>query len=302
MRGADLDAQDVKGYSALHYAVESTSVKMVRQLVECSENVNIQNGDGNTPLHLVVNSNNCEIFKELSRNRDLDTSIINNNNVDPLTLAVMTNQLRIMSLLLNFNQAYDKQDVQGKTPLHWACMVEGPCVINRLIDRSKENIQDIYGDTPLSLAIKVNNERAVDLLLNTRHFDPSTRDSNGNSTLHMVCHLPNPHIIQLVIEGTVAVNSRNAFGETPLHHACSSNNVFAVEELKKLYVDRNAQDSKQQTPLIVAACNNGTAVAKSLFYNNDFAISDKSVDGATEISNNKMQIDIRSSVFLDAAD
>jgi hypothetical protein len=35
MRGADLDAKDVKGYAALHYAVESTSVKMVRQLVEC---------------------------------------------------------------------------------------------------------------------------------------------------------------------------------------------------------------------------------------------------------------------------
>ena len=29
MIGADLDAQDVRGYAALHYAVESTSVKMV---------------------------------------------------------------------------------------------------------------------------------------------------------------------------------------------------------------------------------------------------------------------------------
>jgi ankyrin repeat protein len=160
MRGADLDAQDVKGYAALHYAVESTSVKMVRQLVECGANVNIQNGDGNTPLHLNVNSNNCEMFKVLSRNTALDTSIINNNNVDPLTLAVMTNKLRIMSLqfnnYVNFNPAYDKQDVQGKTPLHWACMVAGPCVIYRLIDRSTENIQDMYGDTPLTLAIKLN--------------------------------------------------------------------------------------------------------------------------------------------------
>jgi ankyrin repeat protein len=147
MRGADLDAHDEKGYTALHYAVESNSVKMVRHLVECGATVNIQNGDGNTPLHLVVNSNNCEMFKELSRSRALDTSIINNNNVDPLTLAVMTNQLRIMSLLLHFNQAYNKQDVQGKMPL-----------------------QDIYGDTPLSLAIKLNNERAVDLLGNTSSF------------------------------------------------------------------------------------------------------------------------------------
>ena len=188
MRGADLDAQDVRGYAALHYAVESTSVKMVRQLVMCGANVNIQNNDGNTPLHIVVNTNNSEIFKELSRNSTLDTSITNNDNVDPLTLSVMTNQLRMMSMLLNFKPAYDKQDIQGKTPLHWACMVAGPCVINRLIDKSKENIQDVYGDTPLSLAIKMNNERAVDLLWNTRHFDHAQRDYQGNSTLHMVCH------------------------------------------------------------------------------------------------------------------
>ena len=111
MRGADLAARDERGYAALHYAVESTSVKMVRQLVECGANVNIQTSDGNTPMHLVVNSNNVEMCKELSRSRALDTSIVNNHNVDPLTLAVMSNQIRIMSLLLNVNKASNRQDV-----------------------------------------------------------------------------------------------------------------------------------------------------------------------------------------------
>ena len=113
MRGAILDAQDEKGYAALHYDVESNSVKMVRQLVECGANLNIQTSDGNTPMHLVVNSNNVEMCKELSRSRALDTSIVNTKNVNPLTLAVMSNQVRIMSLLLNINKAYNKQDVQG---------------------------------------------------------------------------------------------------------------------------------------------------------------------------------------------
>ena len=174
----------------------------------------------------------------------------------------MTNQLRIMSLLLNFKPAYDKQDIQRKTPLHWACIVAGPCVINRLIDRSKEGIQDVDGDNPLSLAIKVNNERAVDLLWNTRHFDHAKRDYQGNSTLHMVCHHQNISLIQLIIENTANVNITNALGETPLPRACSKNNVFAVEELQRCYVDRNAKDARQQTPLIVAACNNSTAAAK----------------------------------------
>ena len=118
----------------------------------------------------------------------------------------------------------------------------------------------------------------------TQHYVLATltRDSNGNSTIHMVCHHPNKHMIQLIIEKTIDVNTPNAFGETPLHHACSANNVVAVKELRKYYVDRNARDSKQQTPLIVAACNNGIAVAKSLFYNDDLATPFKSTDGEEE--------------------
>jgi ankyrin repeat protein len=181
-------------------------------------------------------------------------------------------------------------------------MVAGPCVIHRLIDKSAENIQDMYSDTPLSLAIKVNNERAVDLLWNTRHFDLSTRDHQGNSTLHMVCHHHNVPLIQLIIEQTVDENTTNAFGETPLHHACSANNVFAVDELKKFYVDRNARDLRQQTPLIVAACNGCTAVAKSLFLADDFDMINKSAVGADNVSHKVEPADIRSLVFLDAAD
>jgi ankyrin repeat protein len=144
----------------------------------------------------------------------------------------------------------------------------------------------------------------VDLLWNTRHFALSTRDYQGNSTLHMVCHHQNRPIplIQLIFENAVDVNKTNAFGERPLHHACSANFVFAVEELKKFYVDRNARDAKQQTPLIVAACNNGTAVTKLLFSDNDFATVNKSTEGAEKVSRNEEPIDIRNSVFLDAAD
>ena len=43
--------------------VESNSVKMVRQLVECGANVNNPTSGSNTPMHLVMNSNNGEMCK-----------------------------------------------------------------------------------------------------------------------------------------------------------------------------------------------------------------------------------------------
>jgi hypothetical protein len=54
--------------------------------------------------------------------------------------------------------------------------------------------------------------------------------------------------------------------------------------------------------LIVAACNNGTAVAKSLFYNDDFATLFKTTDGDEEASKIDKSVDIRRTVFVDAAD
>ena len=263
-RGADVNAQDERGYTAIHYAIEANSVKMVRQLVQHGANVNVQNSDGNTPMHLIVNTNNVELGRELAKSKHLDTSIVNNNNVDPLTLSVISNQVRIMSLLLNISKAYNKQDIQGKTPLHWACMMAGPCIIHKLLDKTEENIKDVFGDTPLSVAVKINNERAVDMLWNTRHFDAATRDSQGNSTLHMACHHDNRALIKLIINLTSDVDTPNSFGETPLHHACSTNNVTAIQELKLENANRNAWDNKHQTPLIVAAINNNTAAARAV--------------------------------------
>jgi ankyrin repeat protein len=98
------------------------------------------------------------------------------------------------------------------------------------------------------------------------------------------------------------MNITNALGETPLHHACSKNNVFAVEGLQKYYVDRNARDDRQQTPLIVAACNNSTEAAKLLFSDDNFFTVNKATEGAEKESCSNEPIDIRSTVFLDAAD
>jgi ankyrin repeat protein len=118
----------------------------------------------------------------------------------------------------------------------------------------------------------------------------------------MVCHHKNISLIQLIIENTANMNITNALGETPLHHACSKNNVFAFEELQKYYVDRNARDDRQQTPLIVAACNNSTEAAKLLFSDNNFFNINKATEGTEKKSCSNEPIDIRSTVFLDAAD
>jgi ankyrin repeat protein len=109
MRGADLDAQDVRGYAALHYAVESTSLKMLRQLVECGANVNIRNGDGNTPLHLFV----IQLIIENTAN----VNITNAFGETPLHHGCSKNNVFAVEELQKYYVDRNAKDARQQTPL-----------------------------------------------------------------------------------------------------------------------------------------------------------------------------------------
>jgi Ankyrin repeats (many copies) len=82
----------------------------------------------------------------------------------------------------------------------------------------------------LTVAIKYNNERTVDMLWHSIHLDPTTRDNHENTALHMACRHDNSPLLELIIARTRDINARNMFHETPLHHACA----FKIQNVIKL--------------------------------------------------------------------
>jgi ankyrin repeat protein len=53
--GADINAQDSIGYTALHYAVDSEYPDVCQFLIEKGARLNIRSEEGFTPLHLAAN-------------------------------------------------------------------------------------------------------------------------------------------------------------------------------------------------------------------------------------------------------
>ena len=49
----EVDAKTEKGYTALHGGVLSGNLKIVEKLVKHGANVNAQDNDGDTPMHLL---------------------------------------------------------------------------------------------------------------------------------------------------------------------------------------------------------------------------------------------------------
>ena len=60
---ADLNIQDNEGNTPLHYAVENNAVDTLSCLLKAGANTSILNNDQNGPIHLAVQLNRIEILE-----------------------------------------------------------------------------------------------------------------------------------------------------------------------------------------------------------------------------------------------
>ncbi|KAI3331552.1 ankyrin [Xylariaceae sp. AK1471] len=100
----------------------------------------------------------------------------------PLHLAVVLgNRDSTIELLLSRGSDSRKQDLMGRTPLHYA--VQGHCfgIVEQLVSLTGDcNILDRYGDSPLDTAVLCSSSKIVSLLLSAG-IEPGKRRCYGSS-------------------------------------------------------------------------------------------------------------------------
>lgn len=127
---AVINSQDEYGFSALHNVMSEEQFEIVAYLIKNGANVNIQNDQGISPLHLAGYPKNVE-------------------------------------LLLNAGAEIDIIDFQGNTPLHIIASEtdEYIDVVEYLISRNaNRNLKNKAGQTPLNIAIEAGNEAMINVL------------------------------------------------------------------------------------------------------------------------------------------
>ena len=83
----DVEAKDIHGQAALHYAAKNDNVEMIMRLAGKMTNKNIQDEDGNTPLHIAAKEFNLAAIKQLTKHLDGDLAPKNLEGKTPLDLA-----------------------------------------------------------------------------------------------------------------------------------------------------------------------------------------------------------------------
>ena len=130
----DVDATQVDGATALHWAVYRDDLEIVDMLLGAQAKVNIANRDGVTPLSMACLYGNVSIVKRLL-SAGANAKELGLNGETTLMLAARNGNPEVIKLLLNSGVNVNaKEPKRGTTALMWAVEQRHPAAVKVLLD------------------------------------------------------------------------------------------------------------------------------------------------------------------------
>ena len=144
-----------------------------------------------------------------------------------------------------------------------------------LTNPSLINAIDNNGETLLSYALKKNNYKTFDLLLNSPFLYLNFQDRDGNSYLHLSVKNQNEKIIKNLIEKGINLNLQNKLGNTALHIAyeIGNNNIIkfliehGINRIIKNKENKKAEEIKSLTMNKNQSVHNYNSICKTMINN-----------------------------------
>jgi len=172
-RGADINLQDGETRrTPLQAAIAAGNTYAFNRLLQLGADVEAQDLDGNRALHFAVEAENPEFMTHLLATNGIEIHPINNNGHTPLHVAAEGNENAVRLLLLeegiNVNAEtpdgmVELEVLAGTTPLHLAAENNHRNIVFRLLRAGgNPHARDCYNDTPAELAREWNHLELAD--------------------------------------------------------------------------------------------------------------------------------------------
>jgi uncharacterized protein len=162
----DLNAQDVDGSTALHWASRKDDLETAAALIKGGANVKAANRYGVTPLSLAcINGNAAMIELLLKAGADANTTLPEGETV--LMTAARTGKVDAVKSLLSHGADINfKETRRGQTALMWAAAEGNTDVVAELVERGADtHAKTKAGFTPFLFAVREGRIGAVQAML-----------------------------------------------------------------------------------------------------------------------------------------
>ena len=205
--GADLNKGGDFGRTPLHYATDSGNERVIKYLIDAGSDVNMLNNSNQSPLIIAIEADevNIDLIKLLI-DTGANINFKDSQGDSPLILAGGQEDLELMRVLLNTpNINVNIVDRYGRTALHQAIISSNIEMCRLLIEYGADvNIQDNNGDTPLLKAFKVNefNLEIVRLLVDRGAYI-NINDNNNKNVFFYAEIYDNEELIDILKNGRI---------------------------------------------------------------------------------------------------
>jgi ankyrin repeat protein/beta-lactamase regulating signal transducer with metallopeptidase domain/Tol biopolymer transport system component len=249
-RGADINAQDNSGRTALHYAAQDGLKEVVEVLLAKGANVNVGafGSENKTAADFAMESNHSEIV-ELLFSKGADISALHvallrkdrakakdliENGADVKKRSPWGNTALHLAAGRGFTDVAELliakgADVNAKlnwtwTPLHTAAQKGDKDMVELLVAKGADvNIKDPWGETPLDVAVVTGNRAVVEIL---------AAKSPPVATLHAAAVMGDLAKVKALLEqGADGKAVKGPYGKTAAEYALQGNHPEIVELL-----------------------------------------------------------------------
>jgi len=227
----NINAKDDLGNAAIHRSAMNGDMDTLKLLVKSGCDINFMNNYGDTPLHIAVESDQIEIVKILLQRKECNLNLVNNLGFSALHNAAQYGKLEIVTLLLSSGCNKDITNENGDTPLHYAVDSDHTDIVQLLLEhKCSTSIVNRYGSTALHNAADKSAEQ-LNLFLK-KGCDPNTKNSMGQSLLHSAIDNRKCDIIDALILAKCSLELPNQLGDTPLYCAIDIGDLQIIVSIK----------------------------------------------------------------------
>lgn len=235
--------------AALFNALHSEQYSVFQQLLNEGANINAQDANGDTALHIAIRSAHSGAYEAVLDliKRRCDVNIKNNQGETPFQLALERRYYIIKKLLECGAEDVTSTNTDGETALHVLC------------DYSVETIRRFL-------------ERGVDV---------NAQDGRGNTVLHLVARRRRDavNVVELLMEYGARAGVVNVEGRNALHEAAGSNSVKLVGLLREKGYSVGEKDYWGNTALHLAAAGRADDVVQYLLELEEVQMQARNEDG-----------------------
>lgn len=152
----------------LQEAVVRGNVAYVKKLLGTSIDVNAPDRNGWRALHWAILTKRLEIVKMLLGVSNIDVNVKNSLGMTPLHCCVKTYNNHMVQLLLDAGSDINQTDRNKETPLHYAAWQNDENMVQTILTCPRVDVSIInkWGDSPIALADSCGHERIVEILKN----------------------------------------------------------------------------------------------------------------------------------------